>query len=324
MAVKIGSARSDERGKITGGKAGDQTGREVSTQPWYLHDKGWVVIRPKNPAQAALIAAAMAAACANNNIGYDQGQRLTLYNAAKPLGFDPAQVEILVETDCSALVRVCCAFAGIMAANFTTVDQVSKLRATGAFEILTDAKYTAQSAYLRPGDILVTRTKGHTVVVLTAGGKAYSDDMPLGTRPLSGGDRGTDVTALQDALARLGYDPGGIDGEYGPKTAAAVISAQAALKLPITGRADLATIAAITGALEGVADPDEPEPEPETGIRVTGGEVNVRTGPGTDYPSVGTVKKGAMLPTVDGGGWYPVLIGGEVRWISAKMAEAVT
>ena len=50
MGVRVGSARSNENGGVNGGKAGDQTGREVSTQPWYLHSKGWIVIRAKSPA----------------------------------------------------------------------------------------------------------------------------------------------------------------------------------------------------------------------------------------------------------------------------------
>ena len=35
MAVKIGHASIDERGKISGGKAGDQTGKEVCIRDWY-------------------------------------------------------------------------------------------------------------------------------------------------------------------------------------------------------------------------------------------------------------------------------------------------
>jgi len=61
MAVIIGSARGDERGKAHGGKAGDQTGRELSTQNWYLHKKGWVVLRPKSPEAAKKVAKAMRA-----------------------------------------------------------------------------------------------------------------------------------------------------------------------------------------------------------------------------------------------------------------------
>ena len=46
MAVIIGSARHDEHGNCySGGKAGDQTGQEVSTQKFYNHSKGWYVLR---------------------------------------------------------------------------------------------------------------------------------------------------------------------------------------------------------------------------------------------------------------------------------------
>ena len=39
MAVKVGSARIDENGRAHGGKAGDQTGKELSVQSWYRHSK---------------------------------------------------------------------------------------------------------------------------------------------------------------------------------------------------------------------------------------------------------------------------------------------
>lgn len=42
--VRVGSARIDENGKVIGGQPGDQTGQEVAIEPWYLHDKGWVII----------------------------------------------------------------------------------------------------------------------------------------------------------------------------------------------------------------------------------------------------------------------------------------
>ena len=79
--VKIGSARIDERGKSSGGVAGDNNGVEVSFQNWYLHNKGWVVIRAKFDEDRMKIAYAMRAACNNNNIGYDQSNRSGLYNA---------------------------------------------------------------------------------------------------------------------------------------------------------------------------------------------------------------------------------------------------
>lgn len=169
MAVKIGSARIDENGKARGGKAGDQTGKEVSTQSWYKHKKGWRVFRPKLPEAAALIADDMQAACNNPLIGYDQGQRGTLYDVAKKVGFNCAYVKTKCETDCSALVRVCCAYAGIMLPNFRTTDEAAVLLASGQFVELTGSKYTDSSDYLCRGDILVTRTQGHTVIVLSNG-----------------------------------------------------------------------------------------------------------------------------------------------------------
>ena len=169
MTVYVGSARIDENGKARGGKAGNQNGHEISTQQWYKHNKGWVVLRPISREVGRRIAYDMRAACDNPHIGYDQGQRLTLYNAAKPVDFDCARVETNVETDCSALVRVCICYAGINVSNFTTSNEASTLMATGHFVKLTDDKYTKQSDYLREGDILVTKTQGHTVVVLNDG-----------------------------------------------------------------------------------------------------------------------------------------------------------
>lgn len=175
MAVTVGSARIDENGNAHGGSAGDNNGKEVSTQNWYKHSKGWRVLRAKDSAKAAKIAQSMKAACANANIGYDQYQRLTLYNEAQPLGFDVSKVTKKVECDCSSLVRVCLAYAGIKVANFRTTDQAKIMLASGEFTELTGSKYTDQSNYLRAGDVLVTRTQGHTVVVLSDGTNAETE-----------------------------------------------------------------------------------------------------------------------------------------------------
>lgn len=169
MSVLIGSARIDENGHAHGGKAGDQTGKEVSTQAWYKHSKGWVVLRPKNSARAEKIAQDMQWACDNPCIGYDQNQRNTLYNIAKEVDFNCSKVNKKCETDCSALVRVCCAYAGIKVTNFRTTDEVKILMATDEFYKLTDKRYTESENYLQRGDILVTKTQGHTVVVLSNG-----------------------------------------------------------------------------------------------------------------------------------------------------------
>lgn len=184
IVVMIGSAHIDENGNARGGKAGDQTGKELSTQKWYKHDKGWVVIRAKEATVREKIAAAMEAACANKLIGYDQGQRDTLHTAARKVGFDPSKVTVACETDCSALVRVCVAYAGIDVASFRTTDEVKKLVATGQFASTTSAKYCDVPDRLLRGDILCTRTQGHTVVVLNDGPAVAELEEPEEEKPV--------------------------------------------------------------------------------------------------------------------------------------------
>ena len=252
MAVKVGSARIDENGKTHGGKAGDQNGKEVSTQAWYRHKKGWRVLRCKNADKAEKIARAMQAACDNANIGYDQYQRDTLYNLAKTVDFDPGRVKTPCETDCSALVRVCLAYAGITVKNFRTPNEASILLRSGEFIELKESRYTDQSGYLRRGDILVTRTQGHTVVVLTDGAKAESpaptpDEETEAHETLKRGMKGDDVRKLQQRLIELGYalPRYGADGDYGSETVTAVKAFQRDRGLQVDGVAGEATLAAL-------------------------------------------------------------------------------
>jgi hypothetical protein len=174
--VIIGSARIDENGHASGGKAGDQNGKEVSTQKYYLHEKGWNVLRAKEPQVREAIAQNMTWACANNNIGYDQGQNQTLYQIAKPVGFNCSLVGTPCETDCARLVRVCVLYAGVNVADFYTGNEKEALLATDAFDLV-NAKLPEE---LLRGDILVTKTKGHTVVVLTNGANAQPKE-PIST-----------------------------------------------------------------------------------------------------------------------------------------------
>ena len=175
MAVLVGSARIDENGNVSGGAAGDQTGKEVSLQEWYLHSKGWTIIRAKDDDARKKIADAMDHACGNPHIGYDQKQRSTAFNFCKKIGnYDPAAINSNVEVDCSSLVRLCCWYAGIQVGNFTTSNEVVVLNSTGKFEIINDER-TNFSDELKCGDILVTKTKGHTVVVMNDGAKTKGD-----------------------------------------------------------------------------------------------------------------------------------------------------
>lgn len=154
----VGSARRDENGNYKNGAVGDQDGKEVCTQAYYVHKKGWNVLRPKSAEIAKLIAEYMLRACNNDNIGYDQNGRLGIitYGTA---------TTTKTECDCGTLVRqVVKEATGKDPGNFTTANEVSKLEATGFFE---EAEAVISSTVLYNGDILVTKTKGHTVVVVS-------------------------------------------------------------------------------------------------------------------------------------------------------------
>lgn len=180
MTVKIGHACIDENGKIHGGAAGDQTGKEVCTRTWYAG--GWtVLLRPKNPVMAEKMARACEAGCANNKIGYDQYQRNTLRKRAKAAGWDLAKITAACECDCSSFISVCAEAAGVNMDDAytngnspTTSTMRSKYKATGAFNALTDSKYLTGSGYLQRGDILV-KEGTHTVMVLNNGSNTVED-----------------------------------------------------------------------------------------------------------------------------------------------------
>lgn len=168
MSIMVGSARIDERGNASGGAAGDQkqtsatndlTG-EVSMQKMYFHSKGWYILRPKSAAHAVKMADLMKAACNNANIGYDQGNRLGIVQHG-------IMTAVKTECDCSSLVReVVKEATGKDPGNFTTANEAASLEATGLFE--SKRSYVSQSATpVYDGDVLVTKTKGHTVIVVS-------------------------------------------------------------------------------------------------------------------------------------------------------------
>ena len=135
------------------------------------------------------------------------------------------------------------------------------------------------------------------------------------------GHRGYRTAALQKALnTKGGADLSG-DGDFGMKTQAAVKAFQKSAGLPVTGKGDASTLATL-GLAPVVEKPPEPgQPAQPYSVRVTGGEVNIRTGPGTNFDVVKAVKKGALFASVATDGWRPILLDGEVCWISTEYSE---
>lgn len=169
MSVKIGHASSDERGKYSGGQAGEQNGREVFIREYY-NRPFLVVLRAKSEIVAEKIALAMEDACANINIGYDQGQRTTLFSEAKKVGFNLSKITTPCETDCSALVAVCVNAAGIpVSKDIYTGNEEKALLNTNQFDVVyKSSSIGADENILKRGDILLKPTS-HTAIVLSDG-----------------------------------------------------------------------------------------------------------------------------------------------------------
>ena len=164
MAVLIGNARIAETGGVNGAK-GDQTKREVMIQDWNTGGTWNYVLRPKDPAVAKKIAAAMKAACNNNNIGYSQADRRSLYNIVSKNGWKIAKAG-KCNCDCSSLVAVCCNAAGIkVSPDMYTGNELKLLKATGKFTVYTGITFTQSSSKLHTGDILLRN--GHTAIVVS-------------------------------------------------------------------------------------------------------------------------------------------------------------
>ena len=174
--VKVGSSSKDENGQYRGGSAGDQTGKEVYILNWY--NGAWTnVIRPKSAALAEKIAQACEKGCNNNNIGYDQYDRNSLYREALKVGMDLSKITTPCECDCSSFVSVCCIAAGLSADIFfagnnmcVTGNLIPACDKTGQFDVFSSTNYTKSKDYLKRGDILLSN--GHTVIVLSNGDKA--------------------------------------------------------------------------------------------------------------------------------------------------------
>lgn len=198
MTVIVGSARIDERGKVSGGLSGDQTGREVSTQPFYVHSKGWYILRAKSAKHAIKIADNMLKACNNKNLGYNQADRLGVIKYG-------INSKIKTACDCSSLVRACIKEATNKdVGNFTTANEAYVLEQSGLFNKRIEYK---NGTKLYDGDILVTKSQGHTVVVVTGYDRSDddNDDIIKVAKEVIAGKWGNG-DERRKALACAGYD----------------------------------------------------------------------------------------------------------------------
>lgn len=236
-AHMISNCGHDENRKYTGGKPGDQKGDEWAIIPWY--SRPWTcVLRHPDPAVRKAIAKKARAAANNNKIGYCQGHRLTYWGHLKASNYDPAQITVACEADCSSGVAANIRAVGIDLKNeklqkipvsCTTWNLKPQCDEHG-FDVLTDKKYLTSPDYLLEGDILLC--EGHHVATnLTTGSKAGgTTEKPTtatkpGTLPDNNVKKGQKWlnSCYGATLEKYLGEKLKVDGEYGTKSRAAAV-----------------------------------------------------------------------------------------------------
>ena len=218
--VKISNCGHDENGRYAGGKAGDQTGTEYQIMNWY--SRPWLCVLRFNDAKIAAMIADMATKAARNNlIGYDQGtagnsnDRYTFWQHLKASNYDPAQITVACESDCSASTAAIVKGAGYRLNNaklkaisiyLTTRNMRVAMKNAGA-KVLTDSKYLTSGDYLKAGDILLNDNH-HVAIAVTSGSKTSNTSTNTSTggkymfepETVVAGSTGLSVLLLQEIL----------------------------------------------------------------------------------------------------------------------------
>ena len=169
-SVIIGQACCNEFGKLSGGKPGDQTGREVCMSNW-SSGYGWLyMFRHKEPAVRLKIAQYTMDTCNNQNIGYniDKPNRYAAWDNAEKNGHDIKGIKKKGDTTCSQLVSMVLRAVGTLikyAPRHMDIAVMTKVMPTNPDFVMYRGKaYTQSSAKLQPGDILLS--SHHTAIVV--------------------------------------------------------------------------------------------------------------------------------------------------------------
>lgn len=95
-------------GKVTGDISGDQTGKEVKISDYYNFGQKWVIrFRSKKRGRKAGEATKMLAR--NNNIGYNQSNRKSLYIQCELINWDIDRIYQIKPCDCDCSLLAVCA-----------------------------------------------------------------------------------------------------------------------------------------------------------------------------------------------------------------------
>jgi len=268
----ISNCGGDERGKITGGQAGDQTTKEWTIIPWYARP-WYCVLRHPDPNVRKLLADFARAAAENDNIGYDQWERLTFLTQLKASDWNPANITEKCEADCSSGVTAIAIAVGHIL-NIIPLCELNPKLYTGnmrtafknaGFEVLTEKKYRTSDKFLLAGDILLNDSH-HTAINLDDGSE-ISENSPAPepskksieeiAKEVIRGDWGNGQERI-DRLTAAGYSASEIQNEVNRILGVG----QKPVETSITFKVNVRT------------------------------SLNVRSGPGTSYAVIGSMHNG--------------------------------
>ena len=136
---------------------------------------------------------------------------------------------------------------------------------------------------------------------------------------LNFGDKGQSVKMLQEKLIKLGYTCGkyGADGNFGQATYNAVKKFQREHGLGVDGIAGQQTLTAIDKVID-----ELPQEVSEKSVRIIASVLNVRSGPGTNYPAISYVRKNSIRTVLEEkNGWGRIK--DPAGWISGQYYEDV-
>lgn len=305
--MSISNCGHDENGKYTGGVAGDQTGQEWAIIPWY--NRPWnCVLRHPDADVRAKIAELATAAAKNNKVGYDQGQRNTFWTQLQKVNYNPTNITVACEADCSSGIIAITKAVGYL----LNIDLLKKLSATytgnmrsaydaAGFEVLTDSKYLTSDAHLLAGDILLNDS-AHTATNLTNGSKV--------SVPASNTSAYT--VAKRDTLsgigAKLGVDWKEIAALNGISDPYTIIVGQV-LKIPT------ATTSTVTSSTKTTAEPVFAQYFDKTlvgtyTVNTKADPLTMRQNAGTDKAQITSIPKGTKIQCY---GYYNK--SGDTKWL---------
>lgn len=253
MKIMIGNAWCDENGRSTSGKPGDQKQKstpdlytgEVRIQEFYENKKGWFILRFKKAKHARKAAKLMKKACNNPCIGYSQSKGESGRESIFRYG---VETETPCNCDCSTLVnKVIREATGKDIPVFYTGNEVETLQKTGLFKPTIEYK---PGTTLYEGDVIVTKTKGHTAMVVE--GMPWSNPFEAPKTNVTSSanakkqgctsyiNKGEGVQWVQYELCRHQFQTeidscGGIDGICGDGTVDCIKRFQFAEKLEVDG-----------------------------------------------------------------------------------------